>query len=66
MKALQAYSISREYFRQHCLRYGTIITDVRREDETGAHRKLVINIDGWKAHISMHNGNTVAACLAGN
>jgi hypothetical protein len=64
MNTVQAYYKGREYFRKHCLQYGVIVRDERREDATGAHRKYVINIDGWQAHISMHNGVVVAACLA--
>lgn len=62
--AVHAYGRGREYFRKYCLAYGEIVRDVRREDATGSHRKYVINIEGWQAHISMHNGVVIAACLA--
>jgi hypothetical protein len=64
MKALQAYSQGYEAFRTYCLRYGKIVRDTKREDDTGSHRKYVVAIDGWNAHISMHNGVTISAALA--
>lgn len=64
LTAVQAYYKGREYFRNHCLKYGTILRDEKREDATGHHRKYVISVQGWNAHISMHNGTVVAACLS--
>lgn len=62
--AVQAYGMGREYFRKHCLQYGVIVRDTKHEDATGHYRKYIINIEGWQAHISMHNGVVVAASLA--
>lgn len=65
MGALQAYSQGYEAFAKYCLRYGNIIKDIRGEDDNGHWRKYVISVDGWKAHIFKHNGDTINACLEG-
>jgi hypothetical protein len=65
MGALAAYAQGYEAFAKYCLRYGTIIKDTRTEDDGHHIRKYVISVDGWKAHITKHNGETINACLEG-
>lgn len=59
-KEEQIQKQSGEEFRTHIMRYGTILTDDSREDETGCYRDIVCHINGMLADVSMKNGHVTS------